>query len=111
MSSNEHLNKVKQELDNVSSSFCIAKWKQVTMHLQNGHTHSCHHPATHFVPVEEIKRNPTALHNSEFKKSQRKLMLEGARPSECDYCWRVEDTGEHLSDRIYKSADTSWAYQ
>ncbi len=111
MSSNEHLSKVKQELDAVSSSFCVAKWKQVTMHLQNGHTHSCHHPSTHFVPVDEIKKNPTALHNSNFKKSQRKLMLEGQRPSECDYCWRVEDTGEHFSDRIYKSADTSWAYE
>lgn len=104
------LDKVKQELDNVSESFCVAKWKQVTMHLQNGHTHSCHHPATHYVPVEEIRRNPTALHNSEFKKEQRKQMLVGKRPSECDYCWRVEDTpGNHYSDRIYKSADESWA--
>lgn len=104
------LDKVKQELDNVSESFCVAKWKQVTMHLQNGHTHSCHHPATHCVPVEEIRRNPTALHNSEFKKEQRKQMLVGKRPSECDYCWRVEDTpGNHYSDRIYKSADESWA--
>ena len=104
------LNKVKQELDDVSESFCVAKWKQVTMHLQNGHTHSCHHPATHYVPVEEIRRNPTALHNSEFKKEQRKLMLLGTRPSECDYCWRVEDTpGNHYSDRIYKSADETWA--
>ena len=104
------LNNVKQELDDVSESFCVAKWKQVTMHLQNGHTHSCHHPATHYVPVEEIRRNPTALHNSEFKKEQRKLMLLGKRPSECDYCWRVEDTpGNHYSDRIYKSADETWA--
>ena len=78
------------------------------MHLQNGHTHSCHHPKTHLVPLEEIKRNPTALHNSEFKKQQRKLMLEGERPSECDYCWRVEDQGDSHSDRVYKSAD-SWA--
>lgn len=107
---NEHLNKVKQELDNVSSSFCVAKWKQVTMHLQNGHTHSCHHPRTHFIPLEEIKRNPSALHNTEFKKSQRKLMLEGVRPNECDYCWRVEDAGE-ISDRVYKSGSKSWAYE
>jgi organic radical activating enzyme len=50
------------------------------------------------------------LHNSEFKKEQRRLMLEGARPKECDYCWRVEDTpGNHFSDRTYKSADDTWA--
>jgi organic radical activating enzyme len=110
MDHNEHLNKVKQELDKVSETFCVAKWKQVTMHLQNGHTHSCHHPSTHHVPVDELIRNPTALHNSQFKKEQRKLMLEGSRPSECDYCWRVEDTpGNHFSDRIHKSADSSWA--
>ena len=103
-----HLQNTKTELDEVSTSFCAAKWKQVTMHLQNGHTHSCHHPKTHHVPLEEIQRNPTALHNSEYKKQQRKLMLEGERPSECDYCWRVEDQGDSHSDRVYKSAD-NWA--
>lgn len=105
----QHLQNTKAELDEVSSSFCAAKWKQVTMHLQNGMNHSCHHPKTHVVPVEEIKRNPTALHNSEYKKQQRKMMLEGVRPDECDYCWKVEDDGNGaLSDRVYKSAD-SWA--
>ena len=104
----QHLQNTKTELDEVSTSFCAAKWKQVTMHLQNGHTHSCHHPKTHHVPLEEIQRNPTALHNSEYKKQQRKLMLEGERPSECDYCWRVEDQGDSHSDRVYKSAD-NWA--
>jgi hypothetical protein len=105
----EHLQNTKQELDNVSSSFCVAKWKQVTMHLQNGMNHSCHHPKAHVIPLEEIKRNPTALHNSEYKKLQRKKMLEGVRPEECDYCWRVEDNGQgSLSDRVYKSADR-WA--
>ena len=102
------LHVVKKELDEISPSFCVAKWKQVTMHLHNGHTHSCHHPNTHLVPLDEIKDNPTALHNTNFKKSQRKLMLEGNRPSECQYCWNVEDSGDPFSDRIYKSASKSW---
>jgi len=106
----EHLENTYVELNKVSSSFCVAKWKQVTLHLQNGHTHSCHHPGTHVVPLEELRKNPTALHNTEFKKSQRKLMLEGVRPSECDYCWRAEDSGNRYSDRTYKSADTTWAH-
>lgn len=107
---NKQLIEVKEQLNAVSPSFCVAKWKQVTMHLQNGMTHSCHHPSPHVVPISEIKKNPTALHNSEFKKQQRKLMLEGKRPSECDYCWRVEDDAksDSYSDRIYKSAD-NWA--
>jgi organic radical activating enzyme len=104
-----HLENTYKTINDISPSFCVAKWKQVTMHLQNGHTHSCHHPNTHIVPLEEIRRNPTALHNTEFKKSQRKLMLEGQRPSECDYCWRAEDSGNRYSDRTYKSADKSWA--
>ena len=104
-----HLNKVKQQLDAVSSSYCVAKWQQVTIHLATGQTHSCHHPATHHIPVEEIIANPSALHNTKFKKEQRKKMLEGKRPSECDYCWKAEDSpGHHYSDRVLKSADLVW---
>lgn len=102
-----HLETTRDKINSVSPSFCVAKWKQVTMHLQNGHTHSCHHPTSHFIPVSEIKKNPTALHNTAFKKEQRKLMLEGVRPDECNYCWRVEDQG-NISDRTVKSSDT-WA--
>lgn len=106
----ETLIEFRDRLNNVSHSFCVAKWKQVTLHLHNGHTHSCHHPRTHKVPLSELKNNPSALHNTEYKKEQRKLMLEGIRPPECDYCWRVEDSGpDALSDRIYKSYDSSWA--
>jgi sulfatase maturation enzyme AslB (radical SAM superfamily) len=99
----------RDKINAISPSFCVAKWKQVTLHLHNGHTHSCHHPKTHLVPLEELSVNPSALHNTNFKKQQRKLMLEGARPSECDYCWRVEDSDPNaISDRIHKSTD-KWA--
>lgn len=94
-------------LDSINKTICIAKWKQVTMHLQNGHTHSCHHPATHVIPISEIQKNPSALHNTNFKKSQRHLMLDGQRPSECEYCWKVEDNN-NVSDRYYKSSE-KWA--
>jgi organic radical activating enzyme len=75
----------------------------VTIHLGLGHTHSCHHPKTHVIPIEEIKLDPSALHNTTQKKLARAQMLSGERPSECDYCWRVEDSGEVLSDRVLKS--------
>jgi len=104
------IKKVKEIVNDVSPSFCVAKWKQVTIHLQNGHTHSCHHPQTHKVPLQELKNNPSALHNTEYKKIFRKQMLEGERPYECDYCWRIEDSNaEYYSDRIYKSSDPEWA--
>jgi organic radical activating enzyme len=98
----------KTNLDPISKSFCAAKWKQVTIHLQNGHTHSCHHPRTHKIPIEEIFQNPGALHNTNHKKEQRKLMLNGQRPAECGYCWTVEDTSNSISDRTYKSNEP-WA--
>lgn len=99
----------RNQLNAVSPSFCIAKWKQLTLHLQTGHTHSCHHPPTHKIPLSEVLANPSALHNTSHKMKMRKLMLEGHRPNECDYCWRVEDSGaDVLSDRVYKSADV-WA--
>jgi organic radical activating enzyme len=111
---NQKFSTFQKQLDAVSPSFCVAKWKQVTVHLDTGMTHSCHHPITHKIPLSEIKRNPSALHNTEFKKAQRKLMLEGERPPECDYCWRVEDSNKPgsgtiaYSDRITKSTDV-WA--
>ena len=105
----ERLKNFRNELNAVSPSFCLAKWLQVTLHLHTGTNHSCHHPTTHKTPLEELKNNPSALHNTEYKKQQRKMMLEGIRPKECQYCWNIEDLKEDLlSDRIMKSGDT-WA--
>lgn len=103
---------VKSELDSVGCGMCLAKWTQVTLQLQSGHNHSCHHPGTHKISEEEIKRNPSALHNTRYKKFRRKEMLEGIRPAECDYCWGIEDTSDQFSDRIFKSAESwSWPYK
>ena len=97
-------------INSVSPSFCTAKWLQTTLYLQNGYNHSCHHPSPHKIPVDEILADPAALHNSQHKKKQREMMLAGQRPSECDYCWKIEDLDkEYFSDRHYKSADY-WAW-
>jgi organic radical activating enzyme len=96
---------IKNKLDGVGCGFCLAKWTQVTMHLHNGLTHSCHHPSPHKIPLREIERNPTALHNTRFKKSARREMLSNERPKECDYCWNVEDNSERFSDRVLKSSE------
>ena len=75
------------------------------MHLGTGLTHSCHHPVQHKIPLRELRNNPTALHNTRYKKKKRKEMLEGKRPKECDYCWNVEDSSNSFSDRVFKSAE------
>ena len=95
---------MKQQL---GPALCLAKWKQVSLHLTTGLNNSCYHPPLHQIPIEDIQRNPGALHNTPHKKEQRKLMLAGQRPSECQYCWNMEDLGK-LSDRHYRSGE-AWA--
>jgi len=101
--------KMKTLLDSKGCGFCLAKWTQLTLHLGSGLTHSCHHPVPHKIPLEELKDNPSALHNTLRKKAARKQMLNDERPDECDYCWRIEDgdqSGNNFSDRVYKSLAT-----
>ena len=102
---NEVFEKTREKLNNVGCGFCLAKWTQVTMHLHNGMTHSCHHPTTHKIPLTEIANDPKALHNTNFKKRVRKEMLEGGKPAECDYCWNIENASNAFSDRTYKSSE------
>ena len=104
------LREKKKKINQVSPSFCSAKWLQTTLYLQNGYNHSCHHPSPHKIPLQEIERDPSALHNSNFKKEQRAKMIEGERPAECDYCWKIEDLNkDYFSDRHYKTSDY-WAW-
>ena len=91
-------------LNDVSPSFCLAKWFNVSIHLPTGRTHSCYHPPTHRIPLEEVAISVDALHNTKHKKEQRKAMLAGERPKECDFCWAIEDQG-NISDRAYRSQD------
>lgn len=98
------------QIKNTSHSFCLAKWYQVTIDLSRGYTHSCHHPARHKVPLEELNLDAAALHNTKYKMLQRKMMLNGERPKECDYCWKIEDSSNNsISDRFIKSTD-EWAF-
>ena len=88
-------------------ALCLAKWKQVSLHLPTGLNNSCYHPPLHPIDSAAIAVNPAALHNTEHKKTQRKIMLQQERPSECSYCWNMEDLGK-LSDRHYRSGEP-WA--
>lgn len=106
--SNISYTEIKKLMDDFSSSFCAAKWYNVSIWLGNGRTASCHHPLAHPIPKEELEQNSSALHNTNYKKERRKEMLEGVRPSECSYCWRVEDAAKNnpniFSDRIYQTS-------
>jgi hypothetical protein len=92
-------------INEVSPSFCLAKWYHTNLYLQTGETHSCYHPAPHAIPIKEIKKDPSALHNTLVKKIERQEMLSGKQTKGCQYCWNIENLGkDHLSDRHLRSA-------
>jgi organic radical activating enzyme len=99
----------KARMAGVSGSFCLAKWKQVSLHLTTGHTNSCYHPPLHRIPVETLVSNPSALHNTAHKKERRAEMMAGVKCAECNYCWNIEKQGD-LSDRHYRSGEP-WAME
>lgn len=96
-----------QAKEKLGPSLCLAKWQQVSLHLPTGLTNSCYHPPLHEIDATLLKDNPGALHNTPYKKEQRRIMLRDERPQECSYCWTQEDLG-NLSDRHYRSGEP-WA--
>lgn len=99
------VNRTIEIINEISPSFCAAKWLNATIWLGNGRTASCHLPPAHTIPLAELQDNPSALHNTQFKKDRRLEMITGKRCEECAYCWTVEDAGQEnvYSDRVYKT--------
>jgi hypothetical protein len=92
-------------MNEISPTFCMAKWHHTTIYLQTGETHSCYHPAPHTIPLEEISINPNALHNTKQKIAERAEMIAGNKPSGCNYCWNIESMGDqYVSDRKERNA-------
>ena len=103
----QFLSSAEQMQQTLGPGLCLAKWKQVSLHLPTGLNNSCYHPPLHAIPAELLANNPSALHNTPYKKQQRKIMLKQERPDECSYCWTMEDNNK-LSDRHYRSGEP-WA--
>lgn len=92
-------------VNEISPTFCMAKWHHTTIYLQTGETHSCYHPAPHKIPLGELAGNPSALHNTNQKKYERLEMFNGEKPAGCQYCWNIEALGEdYISDRKERNA-------
>jgi len=101
------LNSAEKMAENLGPALCLAKWKQVSLHLPTGLNNSCYHPPLHKIPVENLATNPGSLHNTPHKKAQRVMMLRNEKPAECEYCWNMEAENK-LSDRHYRSGEP-WA--
>jgi len=107
LSKSDFMSAAEQMKEKLGPALCLAKWKQVSLHLPTGLNNSCYHPPLHPIDAAVLKDNPGALHNTEYKKQQRVIMLQDERPKECNYCWTQEDLG-NLSDRHYRSGEP-WA--
>ena len=101
------LNSAEQMKEQLGPALCLAKWKQVSLHLPTGMNNSCYHPPLHSINPQEIAIDVSALHNTDYKKQQRRMMLAGEKPIECQYCWNMEAENK-LSDRHYRSGEP-WA--
>jgi hypothetical protein len=49
-----------QMKDKLGPALCLAKWKQVSLHLPTGLNNSCYHPPLHAIDPVEIQFNPGA---------------------------------------------------
>ena len=103
----QFMKSAEQMQQDLGHALCLAKWKQVSLHLPTGLNNSCYHPPLHVIDSTLLSSNPGTLHNTPHKKEQRKIMLKQERPGECQYCWNMEDMGK-LSDRHYRSGEP-WA--
>jgi len=105
MSEKQRIEQIKPIIDDISPTFCLAKWHHTSIYLHTGQTHSCYHPSPHNISVKDIKENPSALHNTKIKKQERAKMLSGVRCEGCQYCWNVEDLGDdQISDRMIRNS-------
>jgi len=107
MSKSDFMTAAEHMREQLGPALCLAKWQQVSLHLPTGLNNSCYHPPLHHIDVEPLKANPGALHNTAYKKEQRKIMIRNEKPAECSYCWNIE-RHDQLSDRHYRSGE-KWA--
>jgi organic radical activating enzyme len=93
----------------IQHSFCAAKWHKVTMHFGMGENHSCYHPPIHKWDLNQVIKNPSKLHNTDYKLLRRMEMLDGVRPEECNYCWEIEDINPNAYSDRKRFNNEPWA--
>lgn len=95
------MTEIKSKLDKRGKFFCPAKWEESHLYLDHGTTSSCHHPIPHPIPLDELKTNVFALHNTSQKLDVQRQMLNNEIPKECIMCSHLEAKGIR-SDRFIK---------
>jgi len=88
------LNELKSK---TSDTLCLAKFHEATIWLYSSKISSCHH-----TPMVATGSDVVTFFNPSKKRDQQNRMLLGEKPSECNYCWNLENQGI-VSDRELKS--------
>lgn len=101
--SNSSDKEIQNRLDEVSSSFCAAKWSQVLFNLQVGQRHNCCLGKLQHMNPADLLKDPNNLFNDEVLYQERQSMLAGEKIPGCSVCWTAEAKGGH-SDRHSKSS-------
>lgn len=96
---------IKTELNKIGKGFCLAKWYELDLDLSLGQNRSCDLVNFHSIPLSELQVDIDLFNNSNYKKVQRKFMLDEIQPKECNLCWEIEKTTKKSSPRIEKSAN------
>jgi pyruvate-formate lyase-activating enzyme len=96
------IDKIDEELSSLSPTFCLARWFDSLMYFQTGLVSGC--CKTQVNSMKLSSDTPSDLHNTDYQKMQRLLMLKGAWPKDCGYCSSIEGIEGGLSDRKYINA-------
>lgn len=83
--------------DETSKTMCLAKFHESTIWLYESKIASCHH-----TPFLLTGTDKNTFYNPEGRRQQQDSMLNGKKPSECSYCWKLEEQNV-VSDREKKS--------
>jgi organic radical activating enzyme len=73
------MNNVSTTIVDDSSTFCPAKWQEISFNPSANYLNAC---------TKSLEHNPDTL------EQQRKNLLTGIKDPSCDYCWKTEAKGE-----------------
>lgn len=78
-------------MNKLSKTFCPAKWDEIMVNLNANYVYSC----CKSTPIKIIDKNSinTALD------IQKNNLLNGIQDPSCNYCWSIENSGNHKSLR------------
>lgn len=83
--------------NDTSPTLCLAKFHESTIWLYESKIASCHH-----TPFLLTGNDKDTFYNPIGRRIQQDSMLKGNKPSECNYCWKLESQNV-TSDREKKS--------